>query len=205
MEQHLLAAVEGMRKHGFTVVPLETAAQAKEYLLGHIPAGCAVGVGGSVSVRDTDVLPALTEKGCRVYTSWGAKPEDVPAIRECSRKADVYLSSANAVTRDGRLVFIDGNCNRVGAILDGPKTVYFVISHSKWVDGGINTAVARIKQTACPQNARRIGLATPCAATGLCKPDECGDDCMCRATVSLDRVPRGRAMTVLFVEETLGY
>jgi len=26
-----------------------------------------------------------------------------------------------------------------------------------------------------------------------------------RATVSLDRVPRGRKMTVLFVEETLGY
>jgi len=205
MEQHLQTAVDGMRKHGFTVVELETAAQAREYLLDHVPAGASVGVGGSVSVRDIDVLPALSRKGCRVYTSWGAKPEDVPMIRECSRKADVYLSSANAVTRNGSLVFIDGNCNRVGAILDGPGTVYFVVSHSKWVDGGINTAVARIKQTACPQNARRIGLKTPCAATGFCKPDECGEDCMCRAIVSLERVPRGRAMTVLFVEETLGY
>jgi hypothetical protein len=205
MEQHLLLTVEEMRKHGFTVVPLETAAQAKDYLLSHIPAGSDVGVGGSVSVRDTDALPALAEKGCRVYSSWGAKPEDLPAIRERSRKADVYLSSANAVTRNGSLVFIDGNCNRVGAILDGPPTVYFVVSHSKWVDGGINTAVARIRQTACPQNARRIGLNTPCAVTGLCKPDECGDACMCRVTVSVDRVPRGRAMTVLFVEEALGY
>jgi hypothetical protein len=150
-------------------------------------------------------LPALANRGCKVYTTWGAKPEDVPAIRENSRKAEVYLSSANAVTRNGSLVFIDGNCNRVGAILDGPKTVYFVVSHSKWVDGGINTAVARIKQTACPQNARRLGLQTPCALTGLCKPDDCGDACMCRATVVLDLVPRGRAMTVLFVEEALGY
>ncbi|MDD3214244.1 MAG: lactate utilization protein [Eubacteriales bacterium] len=205
MEQHLQAAVDGMRKNGFEVVTLETAAQARNYLLGCIPAGTEVGVGGSVSVRDIDVLPALREKGCKVYTSWGAKPEDVPEIRERSRKADVYLSSANAVTRNGSLVFIDGNCNRVGGILDGPKTVYFVISHSKWVDGGINTAVARIKQTACPQNARRLGLKTPCAVTGFCKPDECGDECMCRATVSLERVPRGRKMTVLFVEEALGY
>ncbi|MCE5343974.1 MAG: lactate utilization protein [Eubacteriales bacterium] len=205
MEQHLLAAVEGMRKHGFTVVPLETAAQAREYLVEHIPADCGVGVGGSVSVRDIDVLPALRQKGCKVYTSWGAKPEDVPAIRENSRKAEIYLSSANAVTRGGSLVFIDGNCNRVGAILDGPNTVYFVVSHSKWVDGGINTAIARIKQTACPQNARRLGLQTPCANTGLCKPDDCGEACMCRATVVLDRVPRGREMTVLFVEEALGY
>ncbi|HNW86616.1 MAG TPA: lactate utilization protein [Candidatus Limiplasma sp.] len=205
MDQKMQAALEGMRKHGFTVVEMETAAQAKAYLLDAIPAGSNIGVGGSVSLRDIDVLPALSAKGCNVYTTWGADKADVPAIRENSRKADVYLSSANAVTKNGSLVFIDGTCNRVGAILDGPKTVYFVISHSKWVDGGINTAVARIKQTACPQNARRIGLDTPCAKTGLCKPDECGESCMCSATVSLDRVPRGRKMTVLFVEEALGY
>lgn len=205
MEQQMLAAIESMRKHGFAVIELETAVQAKEYLLGHIQAGSSVGVGGSVSVRDIDVLPALREKGCATYTSWGAKPEDVPIIRENSRKADIYLSSANAVTKNGSLVFIDGNCNRVGAILDGPEMVYFVISHSKWVDGGINTAIARIKQTACPQNARRLGLQTPCALTGFCKPDECGPQCMCNATVVLDRVPRGRRMTVLWVEEALGY
>lgn len=205
MEQQLQATVEAMRRHGFEVIPLETAAEAKEYLLSHIAAGSSVGVGGSVTVRDIDVLPALRNNDCSVYTSWGADKAEVPQIFECSRKADVYLSSANAVTRNGSLVFIDGNCNRVGAILDGPRMVYFVISHSKWVDGGINTAVARIKQTACPQNARRLGLQTPCALTGLCKPDDCGEACMCRATVSLDRVPRGRKMTVLFVEETLGY
>ena len=205
MEQQLQATVEAMRRHGFEVITLETSAEAKAYLLDHIPAGSSVGVGGSVTVRDIDVLPALRTNGCSVYTSWGADKTEVPHIFECSRKADVYLSSANAVTRNGSLVFIDGNCNRVGAILDGPRMVYFVISHSKWVDGGINTAVARIKQTACPQNARRLGLQTPCALTGLCKPDDCGEACMCRATVSLDRVPRGRKMTVLFVEETLGY
>lgn len=205
MEQHLQTTVEAMRKHGFEVIPLETAAEAKAYLLAHIPAGSAVGVGGSVSVRDIDVMPALEANGCKVYSTWGAPKEAVPAIRENSRKADVYLSSANALTRNGGLVFIDGNCNRVGAILDGPRSIYFVVSVSKWVDGGINTAVARIKQLACPRNARRIGLQTPCAQTGLCKPDECGESCMCSATVSLDRVPRGRAMTVLLVEETLGY
>lgn len=109
-------------------------------------------MGGSVSVRDTGVLPALAQKGCKVYTSWGAKPEDVPMIRENSRRADVYLSSANAVTRTGKLVLVDGTGNRVGAICDGPEEVYFVISHSKVVDGGINTAVARIKR----RPARRI-------------------------------------------------
>ncbi len=197
-------AIQGMRKNGFEVVELSTAAQARDYLLEHIATGETVGVGGSVSVRDTGVLPALEEKGCRILTSWGAAPQEVPAIRRDSRTADVYLCSANAVTRTGKLVLVDGVGNRVGAVCDGPRRVYFVISHSKVVDGGINTAVARIKRTACPQNTRRLGIDTPCAHTGNCGGDECANS-ICRLTLAVDRVPANRSMTVLFVEETLGY
>lgn len=204
MDALLKQAVEGMRKNGFEVVEVRTAAEACDYLLGRITAGASVGVGGSVSVRDTGVLTALAQKGCKVYTSWGAKPEDVPMIRENSRRADVYLSSANAVTRTGKLVLVDGIGNRVGAVCDGPRDVYFVVSHSKVVDGGINTAVARIKKTACPQNTRRLGIDTPCARTGNCEGDACQDS-ICRLTLAVDRVPKNRRMTVVFVEEALGY
>ncbi len=204
MEALVQQAVQGMRKNGFEVIEVRTAAEAREALLARIPAGNSVGVGGSVSVRDTGVLSALEEKGCKVYTSWGAKPEDIPAIRRESRTADVYLCSANAVTRTGRLVLVDGIGNRVGAVCDGPEQVYFVVSHSKVVDGGINTAVARIKKTACPQNTRRLGIDTPCARTGICGGDKC-ENSICRLTLAVDRVPRNRKMTVVFVEEALGY
>lgn len=79
-----------------------------------------------------------------------------------------------------------------------------MISHSKVVDGGINTAVARIKKTACPQNTRRLGIDTPCARTGNCGGDKC-ENSICRLTLVVDRVPRNRHMTVIFVEEALGY
>lgn len=204
MDAIVQQAVERMRKNGFEVIEARTAGEAREILLARIPAGCSIGVGGSVSVRDIGILPALEEEGCRVYTSWGAKSEDVAAIRANSRNADVYLCSANAVTRTGKLVLVDGIGNRVGAVCDGPRDVYFVVSHSKVVDGGINTAVARIKKTACPQNARRLGIHTPCALTGVCGGDEC-DNSMCRLTLAVDRVPRGRHMIVVFVEEALGY
>ena len=82
MDALLEQAVQGMKKNGFEVVEVRTAAEACDYLLAHIDAEKSVGVGGSVSVRDTGVLPALAQKGCKVYTSWGAKPEDVPMIRE---------------------------------------------------------------------------------------------------------------------------
>lgn len=204
MEQNMKHIAQEMRSRGFAVEELRTAAEAREFLLEHIPAGASVAAGGSVSVRDTDVLAGLKEKGCQVYDHWTVPKEEEMKTRQAGRSADVYLSSANAVTGDGRLVLIDGIGNRVGAIVDGPKEVYFVVSHSKAVDGGINAAIARIKKTACPQNARRLGRKTPCAEAGNCNAKDCKES-MCCLTVVLDRVPKGRAMTVLFVEEALGY
>lgn len=203
MDALIKNAMEGMRQNGFEVVELRTAQEACDYLALNIPDGASVGVGGSVSVRDTGILHVLKDKGCAVL-SGSRDPEEANRIRRQALDAQVYLTSANAVTRGGKLVLVDGRGNRTAAVCYGPLQVYFVISHSKVVDGGINTAVARIKKTACPQNARRLGLDTPCARTGNCGGLSC-EDSMCRLTLTVDRVPRDRRMTVLFVEETLGY
>lgn len=206
MEPFLQNAINGMKQNGFAVVEARSAADAKEYLLSHIKTGQEVGVGGSVSIREIDVLPALEAMGCPVHSLWGVNaPEERTAIQRRAREADVYLSSVNAITRTGKLVLIDGRGNRVGAICDGPKEIYLVVSQSKVVDGGINSAVARIKQCACPQNCRRLGLQTPCALTGKCGGEECGNKSICNLTLVVDHVPSGRSITVILVEEALGY
>lgn len=203
MEALLKSAVEGLRKGGFEVVEVESGEEACRYLDEKIAAGVSVGVGGSMSVREIGILDVLAKKGCAVHTHWGAPAEKAKEIRLNARNADVYLCSANAVTRTGQLVLVDGAGNRVGAVCDGPESVYFVVSHSKLVDGGFTAAIGRIKQVACPKNASRLGLDTSCAKTGKCSP-HCPDS-MCRVSIVLDRVPRGRKMTVVFVKEPLGY
>ena len=204
MDTLLMQAIEGMKKNGFEVIEVDTAAQARECLLERLGKEESVGVGGSVSVRDIGILTALKEKGCTVYTTDGADASEVKRIRREARLADNYLCSANAVTRTGKLVLVDGRGNRVGAVCDGPEHLYFVISHSKVVDGGINTAIARIKQTACPQNTRRLNVDTPCARTGKCGGDAC-ENTICCLTLVVDHVPHERKITVILVEETLGY
>ena len=186
------------------VVRVKTAAEARDYVLSAVEGGKTVGVGGSISVRQTGVMEALAEKGCEVYSHWDAAPGEVDAVLNKARTADVYLVSANAVTKDGKLVFIDGRGNRVGAICDGPHDVYFIISHSKVVDGGLSAAIGRIKTVACPLNTRRLGIDTPCARTGKCSAAECTKS-ICRLTLVVDRVPGNRRMTVVLVEESLGY
>lgn len=205
MDAAVQKAISGLESKGFRVILVENAQEAKETLLVHIPAEATVGVGGSVSVRETGVLEALTQRGQKVFDHWKtATPEERTAVQRGAMGADVYLTSCNALTSDGRPVLIDGGGNRVGAVCFGPKTVFFVVSLSKLVEGGINAAVARIKKVACPANARRLGMDTPCAHTGVCNAPVC-EHSMCRLTLVLDRLPLGRQMTVVLVQEALGY
>lgn len=127
-------------------------------------------------------------------------------VQEHARKADVYLASSNAITKDGQLVNIDGTCNRIASMIQGPRTVILVVSEQKIVDGGLNTAIARIRKYACPPNAKRLNYQTPCGLTGVCNQAECGgEDCMCRCIAMLERPIRGRKMVIILVEEAMGF
>lgn len=204
MKEWVLQAAENLRQNDFEVVFVKTGEEARDYLNAHIESTKSVGTGGSVSVRDIGILPLLEEKDCTLHSHWFPKGEDPEIIMKRARGADVYLCSVNAVTKSGKLVMIDGRGNRVGAICDGPKEVYFVVSENKVVDGGIDAAIARIKKEAVPPNCRRLGLKTPCAETGKCGGKNCKDP-SCRLTVVVDAVPRLRKMTVIFTEEKLGF
>ena len=206
MQEFVQQVIQEMRSRNFEVIPLSTAKEAYDLLLERIPADATIGVGGSMTIRELNIVPALREAGHQVFWHWDVPAEKGAETRAAAQHADIYLASSNAVTKDGQIVNIDGTGNRVSAMFYGPKQVYLVISQSKLVDGaGLNTAIGRIKQQACPLNARRLGLDTPCAHTGICKQADCGEDCMCRITVSLTLVPKGKKITVLLVEETLGY
>ena len=86
-----------------------------------------------------------------------AEPAERPALLHEAMNAPLYVCSANAITEDGLMVQIDlarlGNC--IGAMCYGPGTVYVPIGRNKTVSGGYAQAVKRIKEVACPQNARR--------------------------------------------------
>lgn len=196
--------IASLEKNDFKAVYVATAQEAKEYLLGAVEGGKKIGVGGSMTIRQIEVLPALEEKGCQIITHWGAAGDEAEAKMRQARAADVYMCSTNAITSGGKLVMIDGRGNRLGAICDGPSEVYFVASVDKIVDGGTGAAIARIKRDAAPPNCKRLGLNTPCAETGVCAGDACPDS-SCRITLVVDKVPRKRTMTVVLVEEKLGY
>jgi len=197
----ILTALE---KRGFRARAFATAGEAKTYLLEAL-AGCPnVGIGGSVTVRDIALSASLRERGHTVHWHWEAEPEARARALRLALDADAYLCSANALLQDGRIVQIDGTGNRLAALCYGPPKVFLVVGQNKLVDGGLPAGIARIKSKACPPNARRLNLETPCARTGACNEEACGR-VTCRLTLALEAPPNGREVEVLLVSEDLGY
>lgn len=201
MNELMNTVAAALKKRGFTVHRAASKEDAARIVLGLIPEGASIGAGGSMTIRELGLAEALQSSGHAVHWHWlGAGPAAFPA----AHAADVYLCSANAVTRDGQLVNIDGTGNRVAAMIHGPKQVIAVVGVNKLVDGGYPQALARIKREVCPSNAKRLGLPTPCGVTGKCDPTAC-DGGMCNV-IAIQEHPTGkRPYTIVLVEEALGY
>lgn len=203
MNELLQKTAAALKTRGFTAEVFATAKEAADFVRRDIPADSDVAVGGSMTVQQMNLHTLLREDGHTVLWHWEVAPAERPALLHKAMHVPVYLCSANAITADGLIVQIDGNGNRVAAMCYGPQTVYVLIGRNKIVEGGYQQAVRRIKQVACPQNARRQGLNTPCAKDG-CDMSACTNS-MCRMTVAFDLAPNGKTTKVLLIDEDLGF
>ena len=192
-----------LNKKNFKASFFSSEQEAKEAIFGLIEEGQSVGIGGSITILGMNIHKELQEKGHDVYWHWLVEPALADETRVKANNADVYLASSNALTMNGELVNIDGSGNRVSAMFYGPKKVILVCGINKIVEN-YEAAIERIKNTACPANAKRLKLGTPCAVTGECS------DCnskqrMCNVTVKIEHPTHGREIYIMIVDESLGF
>lgn len=197
------AAVNGLKQRGFDAVFAATKEEALAEVLRTIPEGASVGVPGSVTIREIGAMEALEARGCKVSQHWGSmSPEERKARRKAENEADFFLTSANAMTRDGRIISIDGEGNRVSAMAWGDGTLIFVIGVNK-IANSLDEALSRAHDSAAP-NALRLGLDTACSKTGFCV-DCRAESRVCRAVLILEAPTMSRKTRVIVTGENLGY
>ncbi len=200
---NLKEVADVFNKRGFKARVFDSIQQVNDVLLEEIEPGQSVGIGGSITVNDSGIYDLLKERGNTVYFHWKVPPEERGGIRKLASEADVYLSSSNGVTKEGRLVNIDGFGNRVASMFYGPDRVYIICGRNKVVETE-DEAVERTRTVACPKNAERLNRNTPCRKTGKCH-DCLGEDRMCNIKVVIECPPPGKEINVMLVDQELGY
>jgi hypothetical protein len=203
-KQQVERTIKALQKNNFAARFVLKAKDAAKEVFTMIPDGATVGVGGSVTLTEIGFFDEAATHPVTLLN-----PSPLPSIEDFLRTrremflADVYVSSSNAVTEDGKLYNIDGTGNRVGSMTFGPKKVILVCGINKIVKD-LDEAMSRVKNRAAPMNARRLALKTPCAETGICA-DCASPQRICNAYVVTAKKPIWTDVTVLLVGEPLGF
>lgn len=196
--------LKNLRSRHFEAYYCEDRDQALEKALEIIPKEASVGWGGALSAQQIGLLDALNAGHYHtIDRDKAASPEErEQAMKQCLL-ADVFLTGANALSLDGQMVNIDGNGNRVAAVVYGPKTVLVVAGMNKVADT-LEDAIRRARTVAAPMNKQRFPGQTPCLATGACA-DCKSDSCICnQILITRNCKPAGRIKFILVGEE-LGF
>ena len=197
--------IENLKKNGFKAIFFFNCAKARTYILKTI-SGCeSFGFGGSDTTRKLDIIDTLKQQKKIVYDHWeeGLSSEASLEVRRNQSACDCFFCSANAISMTGEIVNVDGVGNRTAAMTFGPRKVMIVAGINK-LTKDLHTALQRVREIAGPMRAKSLGMQTPCSETGICT------DChspqrICRVTAILHRKPMLTDITVIIINEALGF
>lgn len=196
--------VKALEKRHFWATYVKTKEEACQLALSLIPQDHTISWGGTMTMQEVGLMDAVKEKGFKIIDRDQAKnPEERIELMRQGLLADTFLASANAISEDGQLVNLDGNGNRVAAMIYGPKQVIIVAGMNK-VAKDLDAAIHRVRNVAAPARSQSFpDNAVPCMITGTCS-DCLSPDSIC-AYLSVIRLCRpAEKVKVILVGEDLG-
>lgn len=199
-EQLAKTVIKGLQSRNMSGYYAEDKEAALKQALELIPEGSTIAMGGCMSAGEIGLISAL-EAGNYHYID--RSKMDARAGLMAAYDADIFLSSANAITSDGVMVNIDGNSNRVSCIAQGPRKVIFIVGMNK-VCADLDSAMKRARNVAAPINAQRFDIKTPCKETGKCFDCKSPDTICCQFLITKYSRHTDR-IHVILVNDTIGY
>ena len=150
--------LETLKSCGYNPHFVKNKEEAFELAKTFIKPNMSVGLGGSVSVQQIGLLEyLLNKKDIVLYNQYeaGISMEENIERRRKGVVSDIFVTSVNAITRDGKLVNADGSGNRVAAFSYGPKNLLVIAGINKIVET-LEDGFKRVMEVAAPKNIERI-------------------------------------------------
>ena len=204
-EMKINRTIEALKKNNMNGYYAKNRDEVIKLIEDIVAEGAKVAVGGSETLSELGVLEHLRSGRYDFLDRYkaGLTPEEVTNIFKQSFLADAYLSGCNAITENGELYNVDGNGNRVAAMLYGPDKVIVICGVNKIVKD-VDEAIKRNREISAPMNAKRLNRKTPCAKVGYCM--DCNSpERICNEYTLIKKQRSAERMHVIFLNENLGY
>jgi hypothetical protein len=197
--------VEALRRNHFKAEFFENSAEAIQMILSNIQPGITLAFGGSQTIMQLGLAENIAGMDVILldHNAKGLSQEDKIEIMRSQQVCDVFISSTNAITLNGELYNVDGNGNRISALIFGPRKVIIIAGINK-ICTDEYSAWQRIKSQAAPLNMLRLNRPNPCTKEGICM------DCSlltrgCNAYLVLRKKPTLSDISVFIINEELGF
>jgi L-lactate utilization protein LutB len=157
MELKIDNLIKNWQKRNIPGFFCETKETAARKILEIIPQSATVGISGSVTLDQLEIVKQLESRGNKVLNQYKpglAKEESLETRRLGATQADFYLASANAVSQNGELVFLSAFGNRTAGISNA-RNVVIVCGINK-LTPNLTEALKRAKEVATPLNYKRL-------------------------------------------------
>ncbi len=207
-------ALEKNNMETYVVASKDEALQTVKKLL---KKGDSVTMGGSQTIMQCGIYDLLKNGDYIFYDRTAPEIATEEQKMEIYRKAfscDCYLSGSNAITETGELYNVDGNSNRVAAMLFGSEQLVVVAGYNKIVKN-LDEAVLRVKTKAAPPNCERLGIDNYCRINGECVSLNGENPLMCEGCASPTKIccnyvvmgyqRNAKRVKVILVAEELGF
>lgn len=150
--------IQILKSCGYDAHFVKTKEEALELSKTYIKSGMSVGLGGSVSVVEIGLLDyLLNKKDITLFNQYedGISMDENIKRRKQGLVSDIFVTSTNALTKDGKLVNADGSGNRVAAFSYGPTNVLLIVGVNKIVEN-LELGFKRVMEVAAIKNIDRM-------------------------------------------------
>lgn len=205
IEQKVKITMENLEKNNMEAYFVKNEEEVLDKVKELVNEGETVAVGGSMTLFETGIINYLRNGKFNFLDRYkeGLTSDEIKEIFRKSFFADSYFVSTNALTQNGELYNVDGNGNRVAAMIYGPDKVIVIAGINKIVKD-VDEAIKRTKAISAPINAKRLNKTTPCTKIGHCM-DCKNSDRICNEYTLIKRQGRKGRIKVIIVGKELGY
>lgn len=197
--------IKSFHENNIEIFFLEDKQELENYLKTVLKENKTVAVGGSMTLFEAGVIDLIKNSDVQFFNRYqeGLTREQIQDVFRQAFTADIFITSTNALSEDGCLYNVDGNGNRVAAMIYGPKEVIVIAGKNK-IFANEQEAINHIRTVSAPANATRLNKATPCTKVGHCM------DCkspqrICSSYVKLGYQGNVNRIKVIILNDLYGY
>jgi len=208
MEQRIVDLIANLKRRNIEGIYLDFRDKAKERIKQFILKGSTVGISGSKTLDELGIVADLEASNYEVFNQYkpGISREQSLQMRNLGSGADYFLTSCNAISEEGELVFFSAYGHRTSGIANADNVI--VVCGLNKIVPNLEQALKRSREHATVLNCKRLDWKSACLGDGACRKDIClAPDYkrMCCQVLIIESEINPERLKVIIVGENLGF